>query len=77
MEGGLRRTATRIGEMEELIAVTICGCGFPAHLRTSWSNDNPEKRFFAAKTMVVWCISHVKFSVGLILQCLHKQNLFF
>ncbi|KAK8519725.1 hypothetical protein V6N12_030087 [Hibiscus sabdariffa] len=43
MEGGLRRVATRMGEMEELIAVLICGCGVPAHLRTSWSNDNPGR----------------------------------
>ncbi|KAK9024975.1 hypothetical protein V6N11_064876 [Hibiscus sabdariffa] len=49
MEGGLRRVATRMGEMEELIAVLICGCGVPAHLRTSWSNDNPGRRFFGCK----------------------------
>ncbi|KAL4352011.1 hypothetical protein GQ457_06G006060 [Hibiscus cannabinus] len=49
MEGGMRRVATRMGEMEEPIAIPICGCGVPAHLRTSWSNDNPGRRFFACK----------------------------
>ncbi|KAK8695592.1 hypothetical protein V6N13_000745 [Hibiscus sabdariffa] len=49
MEGGLRRVATHMGEMEEPIAILICGCGVPAHLRTSWSNDNPGRRFFGCK----------------------------
>ncbi|KAK8617404.1 hypothetical protein V6N13_080320 [Hibiscus sabdariffa] len=65
MEGGLRNVATCIGEMEEPITIPICGCGVPAHLRTSWSNDILEGGFLAAKTMTVWCISHVDFSVGL------------
>ncbi|KAK8524891.1 hypothetical protein V6N12_029743 [Hibiscus sabdariffa] len=43
MEGGMRRVATCMGEMEEPIAIPICGCGVPAHLRTSLSNDNPGR----------------------------------
>ncbi|KAK8628205.1 hypothetical protein V6N13_063915 [Hibiscus sabdariffa] len=35
--------------MEEPIAFPVCGCGFSAQLRTSWSNDNLGRRFFGCK----------------------------
>ncbi|KAK8574483.1 hypothetical protein V6N13_034247 [Hibiscus sabdariffa] len=35
--------------MEEPSAFPLCGCGFSAQLRTSWSNDNPGRRFFGCK----------------------------
>ncbi|MBA0556469.1 hypothetical protein Golob_026567, partial [Gossypium lobatum] len=34
-------------EMSEVIAV--CYCGNPTKLNTSWSNDNPGRRFFGCK----------------------------
>ncbi|KAL4285264.1 hypothetical protein GQ457_16G010290 [Hibiscus cannabinus] len=49
MEGDLRRTTTRMSGKDELIAFSVCGCGFPAQLKISWSNDNPGRRFFGCK----------------------------
>ncbi|KAK8998432.1 hypothetical protein V6N11_083823 [Hibiscus sabdariffa] len=47
MEAKGRKATTRISnwheEMEEPSAFPLCGCGFPAQLRTSWSNDNPGR----------------------------------
>ncbi|KAB2062827.1 hypothetical protein ES319_A10G177000v1 [Gossypium barbadense] len=29
--------------------ILVCYCGNPAKLNTSWSNDNPSRRFFGCK----------------------------
>ncbi|MBA0629487.1 hypothetical protein Godav_024036 [Gossypium davidsonii] len=29
--------------------IPVCYCGNPAKLNTSWSNDNPGRRFFRCK----------------------------
>ncbi|MBA0627031.1 hypothetical protein Godav_004585, partial [Gossypium davidsonii] len=29
--------------------IPVCYCGNPANLKTSWSNDNPGRRFFGCK----------------------------
>ncbi|KAL4280746.1 hypothetical protein GQ457_03G020470 [Hibiscus cannabinus] len=49
MERDLRRATTHMSGMDEPIAFPVCGCGFPAQLKTSWSNDNPGRRFFYCK----------------------------
>ncbi|KAK8692057.1 hypothetical protein V6N13_075539 [Hibiscus sabdariffa] len=53
MEAKWRRATSRISNwhegMEEPSAFPLCGCGFSAQLRTSWSNDNPGRRFFGCK----------------------------
>ncbi|KAK8627767.1 hypothetical protein V6N13_135369 [Hibiscus sabdariffa] len=72
MEVKGRRETARISNwhegMEEPIAFPVCGCGFSAQLRTSWSNDNPGMRFFGCNNYGVWCIMVVDILVGLILQ---------
>ncbi|KAK9005252.1 hypothetical protein V6N11_042695 [Hibiscus sabdariffa] len=51
MEAKGRKATTRISNwhegMKEPSAFPLCG--FPAQLRTSWSNDNPGRRFFGCK----------------------------
>ncbi|KAL4318705.1 hypothetical protein GQ457_18G000570 [Hibiscus cannabinus] len=53
MEVKGRRETTRISNchegMEEPSAFSVCECGFSAQLRTSWSNENPRRRFFGCK----------------------------
>ncbi|KAK8984997.1 hypothetical protein V6N11_082618 [Hibiscus sabdariffa] len=53
MEAKGRRETTRISNwherMEESSVFPVCGCGFLAQLRTSWSNDNPRRGFFGCK----------------------------
>ncbi|KAL4349001.1 hypothetical protein GQ457_17G006990 [Hibiscus cannabinus] len=46
MEGDLRRATSRMSGMDEPIVLPVYGCGFPAQLKISWSNDNPGRRFF-------------------------------
>ncbi|KAK9036923.1 hypothetical protein V6N11_021846 [Hibiscus sabdariffa] len=53
MEGKGRRVTTKPSDwdagIEEPTTFLMCRCGFPAQLRTSWSNDNPGRRFFGCK----------------------------
>ncbi|KAK8546063.1 hypothetical protein V6N12_026867 [Hibiscus sabdariffa] len=85
MEAKWRRATSRISNwhegMEEPSAFPLCGCGFSAQLRTSWSNDNPGRRFFGCKNhgslvhhacrYFSWdCCLPVKFG----LQCLTGSN---
>ncbi|KAL4340268.1 hypothetical protein GQ457_08G028190 [Hibiscus cannabinus] len=53
MEGKGRRITTRPSNwevgIEESIAFPLCGCGFPAQLRTSWPNDNHGRSLFGCK----------------------------
>ncbi|KAB2010146.1 hypothetical protein ES319_D10G216700v1 [Gossypium barbadense] len=46
--------------MEMLEVIPVCYCGNAAKLNTSWSNDNPGRRFFGCK----------KFGSGFKKQCL-------
>ncbi|KAH1056829.1 hypothetical protein J1N35_034894 [Gossypium stocksii] len=39
----------RKGKMEVPEVIPVCYCGNPAKLTTSWSNDNPRRRFFGCK----------------------------
>ncbi|MBA0665026.1 hypothetical protein Goklo_004952 [Gossypium klotzschianum] len=46
--------------MEMLEVILVCYCGNATKLNTSWSNDNPGRRFFGCK----------KFGSGFKKQCL-------
>ncbi|MBA0575187.1 hypothetical protein Golob_027655 [Gossypium lobatum] len=35
--------------MEMFGLIPVCYCGNPTKLNTSWSNDNPGRRFFGCK----------------------------
>ncbi|KAG4215917.1 hypothetical protein ERO13_A01G209050v2 [Gossypium hirsutum] len=39
--------------MEIPTVIPMCYCGNIANLRTSWSNDNPGRRFFGCKKYVI------------------------
>ncbi|KAL4361084.1 hypothetical protein GQ457_04G027230 [Hibiscus cannabinus] len=71
MEAKGRRKTTRISNfhegMEEPSPFSVCGCGFSAQLRTSWSIDILEGGSLVARIITIWCIVVVDISVGLIL----------
>ncbi|KAH1073780.1 hypothetical protein J1N35_026108 [Gossypium stocksii] len=44
-----RRRKRRIEKIKMSAVIPVYYCGNPAKLNTSWSNDNPGRRFFECK----------------------------
>ncbi|KAH1064141.1 hypothetical protein J1N35_029128, partial [Gossypium stocksii] len=45
----IRRKRRRKEEMDMPTVIPVCYYGNPANLKTSWSNNNPGRRFFQCK----------------------------
>ncbi|KAK8486511.1 hypothetical protein V6N11_061160 [Hibiscus sabdariffa] len=53
-----------MASMAEGNEISICRCGKPLVSKTSWSDNNPERRFLGATTMVMDLPNHAAFLNG-------------